>query len=746
MAITTIVALLMSLLPIGLVEVLAARTGVSLSAVAGTTADVGVGVRLLVTVTDDGDKSGTVSLELTDNGGGTFYQANASVCTNELGSTPQSLTVASGTSNRNFCYSNANPGVHSVSVVARVDGEVIGSDGITITINAPTSEPIAPTITLNPLNATYQAGDILMISGSGVNNEDGLNERDLLGIVKYGGTCQGGAVDDTPVTNFANSAIITGNTFTYVAGVLLPSDIPLGTYSYQVVMWDTNLTQTLAGSECRSFDIVGEEEEEDEPSNGGGNGGGNNNMITICHATASQNNPYVTQTVNKNSITNPGGHGNSGVNANDIIPPFDDYPGQNWTEDNQAIWENDCQVPIGPEPTKTITMCKLDGYEQPVAGWGMEVWLGENESPTHSLLTGEDGCVSIDVPVNQLPAYIYEEERADWVPVDAWAVNAQMLDIEVVNDEEEYEPTGYQYCRIPGGYDLQFMKFNEDNPNFECWFMNEYDKTPTPQCTSLLLNGSFEEPLVNDPSLWQKFASVVGWVVERVSDLTVTTLEIHKGWSGNEAAEGAQYAELDGDHSTQVSQTVTLIPGAEYQLSWAFAGRHDIAAEQNQLSVRVNGTEVTTHGPVTMSAGLASDDWLRSDYAFTAATTSHTFTFADVGPSDSYGTFLDDIKLCLIREPEIDGGNNNDDDNGTGSTPARRGGGSRSTPSVLGDSVSADDLFGHGGAIATPMVLGEQVSVVPVGAPNTGRGGVAQVPPSNNVWSYVLTILRGYNN
>ena len=68
-------------------------------------------------------------------------------------------------------------------------------------------------------------------------------------------------------------------------------------------------------------------------------------MITICHATSSEENPFVQQTVNSNSITNPGGHGNSGINAGDIIPPFDGYAGNNWTPENEIIWHNNCVVP-----------------------------------------------------------------------------------------------------------------------------------------------------------------------------------------------------------------------------------------------------------------------------------------------------------------------------------------------------------------------------------------------------------------
>lgn len=175
---------------------------------------------------------------------------------------------------------------------------------------------------------------------------------------------------------------------------------------------------------------------------------------------------------------------------------------------------------------------------------------------------------------------------------------------------------------------------------------------PAGQCQNLLINGSFEEPVVTHNALWDKFASVTGWVIENVTDDTLTTLELHRGWSGNAAAEGEQYAELDGDHSTRITQPVATIPGATYELSWAFAPRHNIAAEQNHLSVLVDGVEVATEGPATGAAGLAAGDWTHNSYSFVALDSTVDIAFADAGPSNTFGTFLDDAQLCLVAEPD----------------------------------------------------------------------------------------------
>jgi hypothetical protein len=77
--------------------------------------------------------------------------------------------------------------------------------------------------------------------------------------------------------------------------------------------------------------------------------------VVICHATASDTNPYVSEEVSSESILNIDGHGANGINAGDIIPPFEGYDGQNWDATGQSIWNNDCAVP-GVEETPTATV------------------------------------------------------------------------------------------------------------------------------------------------------------------------------------------------------------------------------------------------------------------------------------------------------------------------------------------------------------------------------------------------------
>ncbi|KTR86147.1 hypothetical protein NS354_06055 [Leucobacter chromiiresistens] len=76
--------------------------------------------------------------------------------------------------------------------------------------------------------------------------------------------------------------------------------------------------------------------------------------MTLCHATGSEKNPYVSITVNANGTAN--GHiGHQ--DGRDIIPPFTyndhgeegSFGGQNWDAAGQAIWNNGC-APVDPDP------------------------------------------------------------------------------------------------------------------------------------------------------------------------------------------------------------------------------------------------------------------------------------------------------------------------------------------------------------------------------------------------------------
>ena len=93
----------------------------------------------------------------------------------------------------------------------------------------------------------------------------------------------------------------------------------------------------------------------------------NHDRVTICHATASVQNPYVQITVDPDAadgdIGNDHGQGDHSTHEGDIIPPHDTFAGLNWTGEGRAIHGNGCN---DVEPTARPTA--TDRYAQPDSG------------------------------------------------------------------------------------------------------------------------------------------------------------------------------------------------------------------------------------------------------------------------------------------------------------------------------------------------------------------------------------------
>lgn len=122
--------------------------------------------------------------------------------------------------------------------------------------------------------------------------------------------------------------------------------------------------------------------------------------VDICHATASQSNPYVGA---KASMTaDAGGHdGHNGpvwypgitVTWGDIIPPFDysggHYPGKNWDAYGQSVLANGCTVPTGTLKVNKVTIPSTDTTSFNITGTGTPAASG---APTFH--NGNTGTIS----------------------------------------------------------------------------------------------------------------------------------------------------------------------------------------------------------------------------------------------------------------------------------------------------------------------------------------------------------------
>ena len=181
---------------------------------------------------------------------------------------------------------------------------------------------------------------------------------------------------------------------------------------------------------------------------------------------------------------------------------------------------------------------------------------------------------------------------------------------------------------------------------------------------NLLVNGGFEAP-VAPVGGWDEYDSgtpglgwTVAWNGAFVDAPATAKLELHNGVNGWLPYAGSQHAELDADWgyndgeqaSVSISQDVVTIPGATYDLNYAFSARPGTDAGENVLEVLVEGAPVQTQGPV---AGAGNTSWATDSWSFVAADAMTTITFRDAGTPNTLGTFLDDVSLnCEEMPPE----------------------------------------------------------------------------------------------
>ena len=204
-----------------------------------------------------------------------------------------------------------------------------------------------------------------------------------------------------------------------------------------------------------------------------------------------------------------------------------------------------------------------------------------------------------------------------------------------------------------------------------------------------LLNPSFETPEVD--GAWNIFNSAqvmwdVDWVYPNEAE---PKLELQRNVSSWEASQGDQYAELDTDGrndrkaSVKISQEVNTFPGAKYKLIFDFSARPGRDASENILNVKISGNNGVLKSK-TYSADGGSDTslpnvWETGKIKFIANSDKTTISFADGGTPNTFGTFLDNIRLRLIDcnlaycgDGEVNQNNEECDDGELNGTPDSR--------------------------------------------------------------------------
>ncbi|MEO7146156.1 MAG: DUF642 domain-containing protein [Bryobacteraceae bacterium] len=155
---------------------------------------------------------------------------------------------------------------------------------------------------------------------------------------------------------------------------------------------------------------------------------------------------------------------------------------------------------------------------------------------------------------------------------------------------------------------------------------------------NIVINGTFETPVIAADNYQYFTNGIPGWQLAWGH-----SVEIQSGIAGA-PYQGNQFVELDSDGSSGIYQTLSTIPGQTYNLSFAFSPRPYIPAWENQLGVLWNGNMVADLGPVG-GVGVTQTEWSVYNYALKATGESTRLEFEDLGPSDTYGTYIDSVAV-----------------------------------------------------------------------------------------------------
>jgi len=141
-------------------------------------------------------------------------------------------------------------------------------------------------------------------------------------------------------------------------------------------------------------------------------------------------------------------------------------------------------------------------------------------------------------------------------------------------------------------------------------------------------------------------------IVQSYSGWTNTTgvqnsgIEIQYNNVAGLAYSGKNLVELDSNLNSKMTFDTALEAGL-YTLSFWYSDRPGVGAGSNGIDVLLNATSIlTTLG----GAGGATTNWILRTVNFTA-NAGDTLSFVALGTSDSYGGYIDDLRLGAAGTP-----------------------------------------------------------------------------------------------
>jgi hypothetical protein len=265
--------------------------------------------------------------------------------------------------------------------------------------------------------------------------------------------------------------------------------------------------------------------------------------------------------------------------------------------------------------------------EPALAGWSVGAYAG----------TGQQTLLATDVTDGNGYYELYIE---DWNTSQVFFVSETMQ-------------TGWKQT-LPGAFSYFEYRIGP-NQGQEFANVNFGNTVNVEGCTGheLVVNGSFEDTLVTHANLWDTFMNgtlgLVWKVFRRDGGPSDKGLEIQRGYSGWLAADGQQFAELDGYHPVKIFQDIDTLPGKMYKVSFAFSPRPGTPAAENAVHVTWGGNPIAD--VAADSVVTTQTDWQTYTYWVPATAETMELALADAGATaNTLGTFIDDVSVtCTAR-------------------------------------------------------------------------------------------------
>jgi choice-of-anchor C domain-containing protein len=111
--------------------------------------------------------------------------------------------------------------------------------------------------------------------------------------------------------------------------------------------------------------------------------------------------------------------------------------------------------------------------------------------------------------------------------------------------------------------------------------------------------------------------------------------------------QGVRSLDMNGTSAATISQTVTLLPGSTYQLSFAMAGNPDTGADLKTMEVSVGTAFLENFSFNAATTSRTNMGWVTHTRTFVADATNPSLQFRST-MAGSGGPALDDVSIVLV--------------------------------------------------------------------------------------------------